>query len=360
LLASTFGAGFAPRPVVQEETGSQTERERLLGRRIADLGLSLRGTVVERLTEQLYAELDAKGLRFHPPVYLSDEWGCPEGTPLIGVPFYLADPALSKIEEDFALGLEDERDIMRFLRHEAGHAYNYAYRLHERPDWQRLFGPYSRPYRERFPANPFSHEYVRHILGWYAQKHPDEDFAETFAVWLTPDSDWRDMYRGWAALAKLEYVDALMRDIGDEPPVAPAPTDEDVPVEAMTFTVADHYRGMEESLPIPDERLFDGDLGVLFAPVGRDDELGPKSSSAGAFIRQHRRELVARITYWTGEGPAVVRQLVDFLATRADALGLTATGREASTLIELTAFGTAVVMNYRYTTSLARKRRRRE
>jgi hypothetical protein len=99
---------------------------------------------------------------------------------------------------------------------------------------------------------------------------------------------------------------------------------------------------------------------VLFASVGRDDELGPKSASAGAFIRQHRRELVARITYWTGESPAVVRQFIDFLATRADALGLNATGREASTLIELTAFGTAVVMNYRYTASLARKRRRSE
>jgi hypothetical protein len=272
---------------VQEDATWESERERLLGKRIADLGLTLQGTVVERLTSQLYAELDAQGLRFHPPVYLSDEWGCPEGTPLIGVPFYLADPALSKIEDDFVLGVEDEQDIMRFLRHEAGHAYNYAYRLHERPEWQRLFGPYSRPYRARFPANPFSHEHVRHILGWYAQKHPDEDFAETFAVWLTPDSNWREIYSGRGALTKLEYVDALMRDIGDQLPVAPRPTEEDVPVEAMTFTVADYYRS-EEALPISDQRLFDGDLKILFPPSAapsREDELGRKAPGAGAFIR---------------------------------------------------------------------------
>src|SRR5919106_2202455 len=110
------------------------ERERLLGQRISDLGLSIRGTAVEQLTEQLYAELSAAGLRFRPPVYLSDEWGCPEGTPLIGVPFYLASPHLARIEEDFALGIEDETDIIRFLRHEAGHAFNYAYRLHEHAD----------------------------------------------------------------------------------------------------------------------------------------------------------------------------------------------------------------------------------
>ena len=60
------------------------------------------------MTEQLYQELDGQGLNFHPPVYLSDQWGCPDGTPLIGVPFYLADPRLEKIEDDFAEGIESD------------------------------------------------------------------------------------------------------------------------------------------------------------------------------------------------------------------------------------------------------------
>lgn len=324
------------------------QRRALLSRRISELGLSIRGTLVEELVERLYRELEARGLAFRPPVYLSDQWGCPDGTPLIGVPFYLADPHLTKLEEEMAVDVEGERDAMRYLRHEAGHAFNYAYRLYERADWHALFGPYSRPYRERYRADPFSRQYVRHILGWYAQKHPDEDFAETFAVWLTPGLDWRQEYAGWPALAKLEYVDAVMREVGPTIPMVPAPTDDDLPVEAMHYTVEDHYRDSHEAMPIDDERHFDGDLRNLFA----DAADMPAGERAGEFIRRHRREIVGRIAYWTGESAPSVRTFIDFLATRSDALDLRVRGLEAATLIELTAFGTAVMMNYRYTNTL--------
>ena len=324
------------------------ERRALLQRRISELGLSIQGTPVESLVAQLYEELAAKGLAFRPPVYLSDQWGCPDGTPLIGIPFYLADPRLARIEEEMAVEVESERDSMRYLRHEAGHAFNYAYRVYDRADWRRVFGPYSRPYRERYRADPFSRDYVRHVLGWYAQKHPDEDFAETFAVWLTPDRDWRREYAGWGALAKLEYVDAVMREVGQEAPESPIPTPDDLPVEAMHYTVEDHYRDSEETLPVQDERHFDGDLATIFA---RTDE-APAGEDAATFLRRHRREIVGRIAYWTGEPAYVVRQFIDLLGDRARALGLRVRGLEASTLVELTAFGTAVMMNYRYTDAL--------
>src|SRR5690242_1335614 len=145
------------------EGQDQSERDSLLGRQIADLGLSIHGTALESLVTELYRELDAKGLVFRPKVYLSDQWGCPDGTPLIGVPFYLADARLAKIEEEYSFDIESETDMMRYLRHECGHAFNYAYRLYDRADWRKLFGPYSRPYRERYRPNPFSHDYVRHI-----------------------------------------------------------------------------------------------------------------------------------------------------------------------------------------------------
>lgn len=337
----------------------------LLDRRISDLGLSIEGSPVERLVEQLYAELDARGLAFHPPVYLSDEWGCPEATPLIGVPFYLADQQLARVEAEAAAGLEDEAEAMRYMRHEAGHAYNYAYRLYDREDWRRTFGPYSRPYRDRYRVDPFSRDYVRHVLGWYAQKHPDEDFAETFAVWLTPGIDWRAQYAGWPALRKLEYVDALMHEIAASvPPRAPEPAPEHLPVSAMQFTVAEHYRSSASDLPIDDERIFDGDLRTIFGDrvsvvsreAARTAERPADEQSAGDFIRRHARELVGRIGYWTGEGPGVVRSFVDHLAKRADALDLVVVGLDASTLIELTAFGTAVIMNYRYTDQLDHRR----
>jgi len=331
---------------VTSESDWEVERGRLLSQRISDIGLSLEGTVLEKLVTQLYVELDQHGLAFRPPVYLSDQWGCPDGTPLIGVPFYLADPRLARIEEDFALEIESENDVMRFLRHEAGHAFNYAYRLHDRADWHDVFGPYSRPYRDRYRSDPFTHQYVRHILGWYAQKHPDEDFAESFAVWLTPDTDWRADYEGWGALRKLEYIDTVMREVGAAAPeTPPALTEDDLPVAAMRYTVADHYREIDDDLPVSDRRVFDGDLRTLF---GRASEM-PDKDPAGEFIRLHRREIVGRIAYWTGEPAAVVRKFVDLIAERADALELAIRGREASTLIELTAFGTAVVMNYRYT-----------
>jgi hypothetical protein len=325
-----------------------SEREALLARRISELGLTIRGSLVERLVDQLYEELGAHGLAFRPPVYLSDQWGCPDGTPLIGVPFYLADPRLAELEKEVAIEVEGEHDAMRYLRHEAGHAFNYAYRLYDRADWRQTFGPYSRPYRERYRVNPFSRDYVRHILGWYAQKHPDEDFAETFAVWLTPGSDWRAEYAGWPALVKLEYVDRVLREVGDTAPEVAPPTPDDLPVEAMHYTVEEHYREAEEAIPIEDVRHFDGDLRSLFATAGE----GSAGEAASGFIRRHRREIVTRISYWTGESTSVVRAFVDFLAERSDALGLTVRGLEAATLIELTAFGTAVIMNYRYTNAL--------
>ena len=324
------------------------ERRDLLSRRISDLGLTIEGSLVERLVAQLYEELDAKGLAFKPPVYLSDQWGCPDGTALIGVPFYLADPRLARIEEEVAVEVEEEREVMRYLRHEAGHAFNYAYRFYDRAEWPRIFGPFSRPYRDRYHADPFSRAFVRHILGWYAQKHPDEDFAETFAVWLTPGSDWQNEYAGWPVMAKLEYVDALMKEVGSSAPELVTPTEDDLPVESMHYTIEDHYRDAQTAIPIEDERHFDGELRSLF--VSAKD--APQGEDAAAFLHRHRREVVARIAYWTGEGTPIVRQFIDLLATRAEALQLRVNRLEASTLIELTAFGTAVVMNYRYTESL--------
>jgi hypothetical protein len=318
------------------------ERDALLGRQISDIGLAIEGTRVERLATELYRELAERGINFHPPVYLSDQWGCPDGTPLIGVPFYLADERLERIEAEMAGGVEDDQEAMRYLRHEAGHAINYAFQLHERPEWQGIFGSFSKPYRERYRADPFSRSHVRHILGWYAQKHPDEDFAETFAVWLTPGVDWREEYAGWPALKKLEYVDALMTEIAHETRDVPPPVEDDLPVDAMRYTVADHYAG-DESMPIDDVRQFDADLRRIFLRATD----APAGERAADFVKRHYREIVGRIAYWTSEPPGVVRSLVDHVAGRATALDLRVGGLEAATLIELTAFGTAVAMQYR-------------
>lgn len=303
----------------------------------------MRGSRVERLVARLYAELSDRNIAFRPLVYLSDEWGCPDGTPLIGVPFYLADERLERIEAEHAGSIESDDEAMRYLRHEAGHALNYAFRLHERESFGSLFGDYGRPYRDHYPADPLSRAHVRHILGWYAQKHPDEDFAETFAVWLTPGLDWQTEYASWPALAKLEWVDEAMREVASLTPLVPELSDDDVPVEAMHWTVGEHYQD-DEPIALGDGRQFDGDLRRIFAPM--DD--APEGEHAELYLERHEGELVSRLSYWAGVTPAVVRALIRALGGRASALQLRVAGLEAATLIELTAFGTAVLLHWRY------------
>lgn len=223
----------------------QTVRQELLARRICNLGLRIKGSPIEPCIRQLKRELAAKGLDYTPSFYLSDSWGCPDRVPTIGIPFYLAGAALGRIEQEQTGGLEDDQMIMQLLRHEAGHAINYAFRLWEQPDWREIFGPFSKPYRDVFHPNPWSRRFVRHICSCpyrytYAQKHPDEDFAETFAVWLTPRSGWRRKYQDWPAIEKLRYVDRLMRKLCGREPLCKRGKLVN-PVRKLTMPLAEHY-----------------------------------------------------------------------------------------------------------------------
>jgi hypothetical protein len=323
------------------------DRDRILHSRINELGLHIEGSELEPLIQQLYHELEQSGVAFKPPIYLSDEWGCPEGVPMIAVPFYLTHPTLQRIEQEIADHLETAEESMMYLRHEAGHAFNYAYVLYESEEWHRIFGPYSRPYLESYKPNPFSRDYVRHVSGWYAQKHPDEDFAETFAVWLTPGSKWREEYAGTGALRKLEYVDRLMREIGSLPPKV-RPSLRDVPIEEMAYTVADYYKSRRQPrIEIP--RWFDGDLRQLFEENG---------DPAGPLLRLHRTEIMAEVTYWTGVPTAIVRSLVDHLLERVEALALCVkVGEPRRYLISFTVMVTTLALNYLHHSSFVPERR---
>jgi hypothetical protein len=239
---------------VQDTHKSASASEEILGKAIRDLGLKIEGSPLERFVQQLDRELESKKLlKFRPACYLSDEWGCPSGEPVIGIPFYLADPRLSLLEKE-RNDLEDAREIMMYLRHEAGHAFNYAYRLHRTPQWKELFGSFRRPYHDHYRPVPFSKDFVRHMAGWYAQKHPDEDFAETFAVWLTPRSGWRKKYRGWGAMPKLRYMDRIARELGGIDPLRRR-GHPDITVDEMESTLAEFYQHSTEEIPIVDLAL---------------------------------------------------------------------------------------------------------
>ena len=323
--------------------------------RISDLDLHIEGSEIEPLVKELYAELDRAGLKFKPPIYLTDEWGCPEGVPIIGVPFYLARPELSRIEAEIAEDLETSAESMMYLRHEAGHAFNYAYVLYEDEEWHEIFGPYSRPYIDNFKPNPFSREFVRHIAGWYAQKHPDEDFAETFAVWLDPKSDWRNEYAGSPALAKLEYVDRVAKRIGELPPKI-QPRKRDEPVEEMRYTVSDYYAHRRESrLQIP--RWFDGDLKQLFETEKKEGH-----SPAEPLLREKRHDVISEVAYWTGVQMGIVRSLVDHLLERIGALELQVIDSDQQRyVISFIAMVTTLATNYlRHEQFVPEARTRRE
>jgi hypothetical protein len=315
----------------------------ILQKRISQLGLKLEGSPVERFVHQLHRELDRKGLKkFRPVCYLTDQWGCPDGQPVIGIPFYLADPQLARLERAMN-DLEDEREIMMYLRHEAGHAFNYAYRLFITADWRRLFGPYNRRYRDRYRPIPFSRKFVRHIAGWYAQKHPDEDFAETFAVWLTPASKWRLKYKGWPALAKLRYVDAVARRVRDQDPVV-STGDFDITVEDMKVTVEEFYRRLSRQNGAAVNVALETDLTDLFLQRGRRRK-GIRPASE--VVEEHRKTLTDKITYWTGVPRPKVRALVERILRTCREQDLVAeVGREPAYLVELTAYGTTMAMNY--------------
>ncbi len=341
----TFREKTLADPHEASDSPRRPEREALLQARIKDLKLHLKGTALERYIHQLYAELEAKGLSFRPECYLSDQWGCPSGVPVIGLPFYLADPRLHTLEAELGGEAETEHEILMYLRHEAGHAFNYAYQLYDTEEWRKIFGDYSKPYHDDYKPRPFSKKYVVHISGWYAQKHPDEDFAETFAVWLTPGLDWAKRYAGWGALKKLQYVDEIMKRLGRTPPLVQL-ADRDLDVDEMEETVLDHYRQrqLEERVELSLREHLDQDLLGLFEPP--DSAPG----SAETFLRAERQSLIQSVTQYSGVGAPVVRALVDHIMERSAALRLTIhLDKTREYLTKLTSLVTALAMNYLYT-----------
>jgi hypothetical protein len=317
--------------------------QEILSKPIREMGLKLEGSPIERFVQQFYRELERKGLKkFRPQCYLSDEWGCPSEEPVIGIPFYLADPKLQRLEREMN-DLEDSRQIMMYMRHEAGHAFNYAYQLFKTPEWRELFGPFRRPYRDFYRPVAFSRQYVRHMEGWYAQKHPDEDFAETFAVWMTPRAQWRKRYKGWGAMKKLLYMERIGKKFSNVEPLVAHGT-ADITVEQMYVTVADFYDKAAVQQLSPGDLTLDTDLMDIFN-ASRRRKKGVRP--AIDFLRENRKTITDKVTYWTGVQRPLLKKLMEAIESRVAELKLNVdiTG-ERQHLTELVAYMTALAMNY--------------
>ncbi|HEV8334380.1 MAG TPA: putative zinc-binding metallopeptidase [Steroidobacteraceae bacterium] len=260
----------------------------LLRTRFCDLPLTLRDSVVERHMREVRRNLAARGIRFRPHVWLSEEWFSPDGVPGIAVPFYMAHPRLQRLERRFMGEVEggNANWLTRILRHEVAHALDNAYRLRRRKAWRRTFGRASRPYPDTYRPRPASHDFVLHLGHWYAQSHPTEDFAETFAVWLQPRARWRREYQGWPALRKLEYVDKLMAQISGRPPIV---ENDDLiePLSDNTITLGEHYRRKRARYEFDKPDAYDLRLKRVFGKRRKSRE----RMSASTFVRQSRPEL---------------------------------------------------------------------
>lgn len=293
--------------------------DELLSMRLCDLKLRIRDTPLESKVEQLNEELRMRGIRFRPHYWLSDDWYSPDGIPGIAIPFYLAHPRLSRLERKQLLEVEGgtHQWCMKILRHEAGHAIDTAFGLHQKSHYRRVFGDPQAPYPEHYQPKPSSRNFVHHLDMWYAQAHPVEDFAETFATWLRPGSRWKTRYRDWPAIKKLETVDRMMRSITDKKPVLRSRKTLDS-LSRIRRTLRTHYERKRLHYGLDYPSIYDNDLRKLFS----SDSTHKRNPTAAAFLNKIRGELRRSVAKWTGEYSYTIDQVVQEMIERCRRLQL--------------------------------------
>jgi hypothetical protein len=318
----------------------------LLKFRMRDLHVQIEGSDLEPRIAQLSEELEHRGLRLKPGAYLGDEWFSPEGSPLLAIPFYLAHPRLKQLELHQMLVVEGgtPHSCMQLLRHECGHAYDHAYEFSKRAEWVEIFGSHDLEYEpERYRPRPYSKSFVQHLPNWFAQAQPDEDLAETFGVWLalTPDV-WHREYRGWKALDKLQYIEALMQEIREAAP--PAKHNRRIWDASRSRRTLEKYYAAKRKLYAEDfPDVYDADLRSIFEYGERGEE------SAAQVMRSMQHRLSSAVVRWTGQHKYVVDMLVRRLITRTRELKLSAPRDHAAHMMELASYLSALVTNHLHT-----------
>jgi hypothetical protein len=322
--------------------------DKLLQMRLKDLEVDIDGTWLEGCLEKLNDELDQRDIAVKPHAWISDEWFSPDSTPGIAIPFYLAHPRLMQLERKKITEVEGKAfpECMRILRHEAGHVVQHAYQLQRRRRWQELFGRSSTRYPSYYRPNPASKNYVQHLRLWYAQSHPDEDFAETFAVWLTPRSNWRKRYADWPALKKLQYVDELMADIAGQKPILKRRSPVD-PLCQLNHTLDAHYKKKQAHYLTDSQKTYDRDLHRIFS----DSPKHSRSPAASTFLRQNRANIRQMVSKWAGEYQQTLDVVLDDMIDRCRELKLRAVGPERQLQMDCTVLLTAKTVHSLYSPS---------
>jgi hypothetical protein len=340
-------------PLLPSAVVREVSMQKLLATRICDLELRSEGVLAESV-EQVIGELRDRGITFVPAYYLGDDdfWTADRAVS-VNIPWYLANATLWRLVNDHLFEYTRE-ELMMYLRHEAGHALNYAFELWRRKDWTQTFGDFRRPYRDVYNPNPWSRDYVRYLhragMYHYAQKHPDEDWAETFAVWLE-GGPWRRRYRDWpVALAKLEYIDRI---VGIEGACRGAPPNvrlgQRVPYTEIKETVAEYF-DIGDDID-EDVQEYRKDLLEIFprrppraraiAARGLTSRTA-NAQSAARFIQQHQNILIDRISRWIGDSDkrVILRFLRQLQAVCTHEHMVVPDARRTEKLVELTVVST--------------------
>ena len=311
---------------------NQSQLDRLLDTRICDLNVSLEGSAVDECIDRLRVELHNTGLgRFRPHFWVADEWCSPVGVPGVGVPFYLLSPQLMKLEKKMMFEVEGRtrQECMQLLRHEAGHAFQHAYNLQRKKRWQKLFGKASDAYPDMYRPDPMSQDYVQHLDGWYAQAHPVEDFAETFAVWLAPRSDWRQDYGQSLARKKLQYMGDLAEEFGNTP--QPVRTKKrSFAIFKLKHTLRQHYERRQAHYSPGRNEEYDSDLLKVFAT----SERYYRNEAAAAFLRRNRKQIREQVSLFTGKYQITVDQVMGEMIERCRELKLRLQKSERQTKLD--------------------------
>jgi len=292
---------------------------------MCDLGIGIRGTWLEGCVEDLYATLVRRGIRFRPHIWLSHDWYSPEGIPGIAVPFYLAHPRLMRLERNQLREVEggSHEECVQILRHECGHALQHAYQIQRRHRWQQLFGKSSQEYPDFYQPNPASRHYVQHLRLYYAQSHPDEDFAETFAVWCQPRAVWRKRYFDWPALKKLEYVDDLMEELKQARPLVHTRKQLD-PLSTIRKTLREYYAEKRARYLTHYPDIYDRDLKRLFSANAKHKE----HELASKFLLRNRTSILRLVSRWMEDYQFTLEQVLNDMIGRCRELKLRVVGPE--------------------------------
>ena len=328
---------------------AEASDEALLATRLCNLPVQLEGTLMARRLERLHRELRAHEIVALPHAWLSEEFFNPDGVLGFAIPFYLAHPRLMRLERSQMLEVEGagEAECRRIFRHEAGHAIDDAYDLHSRERYRELFGDPAAPYPTSYKPRVESRDYVINLANWYAQAHPVEDFAETFAIWLNPHIDWRSAYKSWPALEKLEYVDTLMREIAGKPPANTERTEVE-PLAKLRHTLAEHYAEKRKYFAWDWPANYDQDLRRIFSD---DDPRYQRSPSAAKFLRHNRAKIRQMVAKWTGEYQLTLDAVFDDMIGRCRELKLRAVGSERQLTMDFIVLLTAKTVHSLYSPS---------